>query len=526
MSGGTSFDRLVQCVAALEQTASKLDKRHLLAAFLKELAPEEVGSGALLLIGRIFPDPDSRALKVGWASVQRALDGLGPPAGTSTLTLAGVYGCFEQIAQAAGPDSQRTRQDLLQRLFSRGTQAERAVLLRIISGEMRTGASEGLLLDAIAEASGVPNARLREAHLVVSDIAQLAALALTRGEQGLAAAALTPLTPVKPMLADLGQGPADVLAEHGGATAVEFKLDGVRIQVHRVADQVRVFSRRLIDVTPSVPEVVEWALAAPAQSLIVEGELVAVDGAGRPRPFQEVMRRFGRVHDIEALRREVPVKLQLFDLLWLNGKSFTAAPYRERWAALESVASADVLVPRRVTSNAQEMEAFLAESMRLGHEGLMAKALDAPYALGRRGKKWLKLKPAETLDVALLAAEWGHGRRTGSLSNYWLGVRDGDGWQMVGKTFKGLTDAERAEVMRRLLAVKASEDEWVVHVRPEVIVEVTYNEIQKSPRYPSGFSLRFARVTRIRDDKGPADADTYARLKQLFAQQFERKSAG
>ncbi|HEX4621392.1 MAG TPA: ATP-dependent DNA ligase, partial [Myxococcaceae bacterium] len=241
-------------------------------------------------------------------------------------------------------------------------------------------------------------------------------------------------------------------------------------------------------------------------------------------PFQEVMRRMTRVHDIDASRKEIPLELRLFDLLWLNGRSFLSAPYRERWVALEALVPEERRVPRLVTRDAGQIQAFLDRAMELGHEGLMAKDLGAPYAVGRRGKKWLKLKPAETLDVAILAAEWGHGRRQGTLSNYWLGVRHGEGWEMLGKTFKGLTDAERLQVTERLLAAKTSETEWVVHVRPEVIVEVTYNEIQKSPRYASGYSLRFARVTRIRDDKGPPDADTYQRVESLYQRQFERKA--
>ena len=285
------------------------------------------------------------------------------------------------------------------------------------------------------------------------------------------------------------------------------------------------FSRRLTDVTESVPEVVEFARSLPATSFLLEGEVVAVDDRGRPRPFQELMRRFRRVHEIEALRKEIPLKLYLFDVLYLEGRSLIPAPYRERWAALQGLVPADVLAKRIVTQSRAEIEAFLKEAMEAGHEGLMAKQLDSPYVVGKRGKRWFKIKPAETLDLAILAAEWGHGRRTGTLSNYWLGVKDGDVWQMIGKTFKGLTDQERRELMDRLMALKTREEPWVVHVRPEVIVEVAYNEIQRSPHYESGFALRFARVARIRDDKGPAEADTYERLKELYAKQFERKGA-
>jgi DNA ligase-1 len=520
----TPFAALCQSVAELEQTSSRLEKRRIGAGFLKRLQPDEVAAGALLIIGRVFPDADARTLNVGWATLQRLLAELPPVSISAPLSLLEVYRTFEKVAATSGPDSQRARQEMLAALLGRATEDERSVLLRILSGEMRTGASEGLMIEAIAEASGAKAGAVRAASLFAGDVGRLARIALTEGEAGLTSMSVKLLEPVRPMLADLGDSPAGVLAEHGGETAVEFKLDGVRIQIHRSGAEVRIFSRRLTEVTQSIPEMVEWARTVPADNFLVEGEVVAVDGQGRPRPFQEVMRRMTRVHDIDASRKEIPLELRLFDLLWLNGRSFLSAPYRERWAALEALVPEERRVPRLVTGDAAEIQAFLDRAMELGHEGLMAKDLAAPYAVGRRGKRWLKLKPAETLDVAILAAEWGHGRRQGTLSNYWLGVRHGEGWEMLGKTFKGLTDAERFQVMERLLAAKASETEWVVHVRPDVIVEVTYNEIQKSPRYASGYSLRFARVTRIRDDKGPAEADTYERVESLYQRQFDRKA--
>jgi DNA ligase-1 len=520
----TPFAALCDSVAKLEKTSSRLEKRRIAAEFLKSLRPDEVEAGALLIIGRVFPDADARSLNVGWATLQRVLEALPPVVASVPLSLLEVYRTFERVAATSGPDSQRARQDELAALLGRATEGERSVLMRVISGEMRTGASEGLMLEAIAEASGTKAASVRAASLFAGDVGSLARIALVEGEAALSALSVKLLEPVRPMLAELGESPAGVLAEHGGETAVEFKLDGVRIQLHRSGEEVKIFSRRLTEMTRSIPEIVEWARTVPAQSFLAEGEVVAVDAQGRPRPFQEVMRRMTRVHDIDASRKEIPLELRLFDLLWLDGQSLLGAPYRERWAALEALVPEERRVPRLVTSDAAEIEAFLARAMALGHEGLMAKDLSAPYAVGKRGKRWLKLKPAETLDVALLAAEWGHGRRQGTLSNYWLGVRHGEEWEMLGKTFKGLTDAERLQVMERLLAAKVSETDWVVHVRPEVIVEVTYNEIQKSPRYTSGFSLRFARVTRIRDDKGPADADTYERVESLYQRQFERKA--
>lgn len=259
----------------------------------------------------------------------------------------------------------------------------------------------------------------------------------------------------------------------------------------------------------------------------MEGEVVALDDRGKPRPFQDLMRRFRRVHDVEALRREIPLRLYVFDIVYRDGEMLIDRPYRERWASLASLVPADLLAKRTVASSVAEVEAFLQGALEAGHEGVMAKAPDSDYTPGKRGKKWFKIKPAETLDVAIVAAEWGHGRRRGTLSNYHLAVRDADTgrFAMIGKTFKGLTDAERLEMTRRLQGLKVSDDRWVVHVRPEVVVQVAYNEIQRSPHYPSGFALRFARIARIRDDKAPDEADTYARLKELYEKQFERKGA-
>jgi DNA ligase-1 len=359
--------------------------------------------------------------------------------------------------------------------------------------------------------------------MFLGNLGRLAEVALWDGADAIRAVSLRLLSPTKPMLAEVAEDPMEVLGEHGGRTAVEFKMDGARVQIHRLNDEVRVFSRRLSDVTASLPEVVDLARSLPSRAFVVEGEVLAVDSRGRPLPFQELMRRFRRVHEIEAHRESLPLELRLFDVLQVDGEMLMDRPYEERFAALERLAPSKLIVERRVVTSVDELATFLKQALDAGHEGLMAKRLDSPYSAGKRGKNWLKIKPADTLDVVLLAAEWGHGRRRGTLSNYWLGVRDGDSWQMVGKTFKGLTDSARLQLMEQLLALKVSEEPGVVHVKPELVVEVTYNDVQKSPRYSSGFALRFARVTRVRSDKGPLDADTYQRLKFLYEQQFERK---
>ncbi len=525
----TPFAILAHLARDLEATAKRLEKRALLAAFLRSLWPDEVGPAVHLVVGRIFAESDERALNVGWATLRRAMEGrrqttlLAEP-----LTILEVSRAFAQIAAAHGSDSMRERRRLLESMLGRVDAADRDILLRIVFGEMRIGVSEGVMLDGIADAAEVDSDGVRTAHMFLGDLGRVAELALTEGLPGLRGARLRLLSPMKPMLAEMADGPDEVLEEHGGQTAIEFKLDGARIQIHRDGDAVRIFSRRLSDVTSSLPEIVAFARSLPARRFLLEGEVVAVDRQGRPLPFQDLMRRFRRVHGIEEATEAIPLRLYLFDLVHLEGENLVDTAYRERWARLETLVPRDVLAPRKLARSKGEIEAFLKESLEAGHEGLMAKALDSTYTVGKRGRKWFKIKPADHLDLAIVAAEWGSGRREGWLSNYWLAVRDEatGGFQMIGKTFKGLTDEEFKTMTARMKALATSEERWGFHVRPEVVVEVAYNEIQRSPHYPSGFALRFARIVRLREDKGPDDTDTYARLKELYAKQFERKGRG
>ena len=525
----TPFARLAELTQKLEATPKRLEKRALLAAFLRSLRRAEVAPAVHLVIGRIFAESDSRTLNVGWATLKKAL------AGTKQailvprpLTILEANHVFTQIAEARGADSTRTRRRLLESLLGRASETERDVLLRNVFGAMRIGVNEGVMLEGIAVAAGVDPETVRTAHMFLGDIGLVAEIALFEGAEGLRTRGLRLLAPVKPMLAELGEDLDDVLKEHGGQTAIEYKLDGARIQIHRNGDAVRIFSRRLSDVTDSLPEIVSIARSLAASEFLLEGEVVAVNAAGRPLPFQDLMRRFRRVHGIEAAREEIPLKLYLFDLLHLDGQTLIDEPYRVRWERLERFVPSEYLTARHIATRKEEIETFLREALAAGHEGLMAKALDSTYSVGKRGKKWFKIKPADLLDMVIVAAEWGSGRREGWLSNYWLAVRDEatGTYPMIGKTFKGLTDMEFDTMTERLRGLATSQERWGFHVRPEVVVEIAYNEIQRSPHYPSGFALRFARIVRIREDKGPADIDSYARLKELYAKQFERKGRG
>ena len=525
----TPFLRLAELTEALEATTKRLEKRSLLAAFLRSLRREEVAPAVHLVIGRIFAESDARALNVGWSTLKKALAGTKQTILTPRpLTILEANQAFAAIAEAHGADSVQARRRLLESLLGRATETERDVLLRNVFGEMRIGVNEGVMLEGIADAAGVDPEAVRTAHMFLGDIGLVAEVALFEGAEGLRSRGLRLLAPMKPMLADLGEDLNEVLKEHGGRTAIEYKLDGARIQIHRMGEAIRVFSRRLSDVTASLPEIVAMARSLPATQFLLEGEVVAVDASGKPLPFQDLMRRFRRVHGIEAAQEEIPLKLFLFDLLHLDGRTLIDEPYRVRWERLEALVPRDLLTPRRIATRREEIEAFLAEAIRAGHEGLMAKDLESTYSVGKRGKKWFKIKPADHLDMAIVAAEWGSGRREGWLSNYWLAVRDESNgtFPMIGKTFKGLTDAEFEAMTERLRGLATEEERWGFHVKPEVVVEVAYNEIQRSPHYLSGFALRFARIVRIRDDKGPDDVDTFARLKDLYAKQFERKGRG
>jgi len=553
---GYPFRELALLGERLGSTSARLEKIRLMADFLRKLAPEEATPAVRLLLGQLFPAWDGRALELSWAALLRALDELidlddegrraafaqavdggeavrlllergrkeapkGPP-----LVIPEVYRVFEAIAETSGPGSRERKEAMLRSLLERATPLEAKYIAKDVLGEMRHGASEGLLMEAIAQAVGVKGEQVRRACFLCGDIGEVAGLALTKGEEGLKQVKLRLGRPLKPMLAQTAESIAEAFRYHGGRIALEYKLDGARVQVHKDGSRVRFFSRHLSEVTESLPDLVERVRGGlRAERAVLEGEVIAVDEAGRPLPFQHLMRRFRRLHDVERMVREIPVRLYLFDCLYRNGESLVDAPYLRRWQALTEVAGAIPLVPRMLPRTVEEGEAFAGEARRQGHEGVMAKHLDSPYTPGIRGKAWFKIKHAISLDLVIVAAEWGYGRRHGWLSNYHLAARDeetGQFWE-VGKTFKGLTDAEFQEMTRRLLALKRRERGGVVEVTPQVVVEVQFNEIQASPHYPSGMALRFARISRIREDKSPQEADTIQTMRELYEKQFRHK---
>jgi DNA ligase-1 len=507
------FQELVETSSAVARATGRLAKIAALATFLARLAPDDVP----IAIGFLTGWPRQGRLGLGWAAIAAAREQ--EPATDSTLDLRDVDAIFDHLTAIRGKDSARERARLVRDLFARATADEQRFLAALVIGEVRQGALEGVLLEAVAKAAGVPSDSVRRAVMMAGDLGTVARAALgPDGATALGAYQLELFRPVQPMLADSAPTVADALSS-GGPMALEWKLDGARIQVHRRDDRVAVFTRNLNDVTARVPEIVQAVQALPARELILDGEAIAVDPNGRPRPFQVTMRRFGRRLDVDELRAELPVSAFFFDLLYDGGQSIVDNPLSDRLARLDAIVPVTLRVPRIVTADAGEATRFQADALARGHEGIMVKSLSAPYAAGRRGAAWLKVKTARTLDLVVLAVEWGSGRRRGWLSNLHLGARDpaAGGFVMLGKTFKGLTDELLAWQTKELLAREVRRDGHVVYVRPELVVEIAFNEVQQSPQYPGGVALRFARVKGYRPDKSAAEADTIDAVR-AFAQ--------
>jgi DNA ligase-1 len=501
---------LVDVSDAVAATRGRLDKTAKIAQFLKELQPVEIPIAVSYLSGSLRQG----RVGIGWSVISQGRSVL--PAPQPSLELTEVHDTFERISNLAGAGSVRARAQHLLSLFSRATDTEQNFLLRLLSGELRQGAHEGVLTEAIAKAAGAPAAAVRQAAMMCGNLGDVAGAVLDVGIAALSQYAVEMFRPIEPMLASPAESVEDALGAFGKA-AFELKLDGARIQVHKSGDQVRVFSRSLRDVTAAVPEIVEAARSELPGDFILDGEVLALKPDGTPQPFQETMRRFGRRLNVDELRSELPLTPFFFDCLYADGQSLIDAPQHERFEVLQSRARLRA-VPHRIISDAAEASLFFDHAIASGHEGVMAKSLDAPYAAGSRGNAWMKIKKVRTLDLIVLAAEWGSGRRRGWLSNLHLGARDPerDRLVMLGKTFKGMTDALLEWQTAALLEREVRREAHVVFVRPELVVEVAFNDLQESPQYPGGLALRFARVKRYRPDKVAADADTLQTLQRIY----------
>jgi DNA ligase-1 len=511
----TLLANLVETSQRVGATSARLAKVRELAGLLRSLAPDEIETGAHYLSGEL---PQGR-IGIGYAALRSAASNA--PAATASLSIAEVDGLLTELAGIRGAGSTASRATALAGMFARATPDEQQFLLRLLTGELRQGALAGVMVDAIASASGIPVAQVRRAAMYSKSLGAVARVALLDGSPGLAAFHLELFSPVSPMLAQTAADVGEALDVLEGEIAFEWKMDGARIQVHKVGTDVRIYTRSLNEVTDAVPEIVEMVRALPTRVLVLDGEAIAFDASERPHPFQVTMRRFGRKLNVEESRARLPIRAFFFDCLHFEDQSIEDQPARVRLEALAKAVPASAQVPRLITRSEPAAREFYDAALAAGHEGLMAKSLDTAYEAGNRGAGWLKIKRAHTLDLVVLAAEWGHGRRTGKLSNLHLGALDPATGQyvMLGKTFKGLTDAMLEWQTKEFLARETHRDQWTVYVRPELVVEVAFSDLQESTRYPGGLALRLARVKRYREDKRAADANDMDAVRQIHAAQ-------
>jgi len=558
-----SFSAIADLCEKVAATTKRSLMINIVAEFIKELGEDELEPAVSMILGRSFPGGDQRELDVSWATLMNVINRLvgvdsqkfskvfkgegEGDVGTAIqiiletskvrrqatlfekpLAILEVRRIFEAIAESSGQGSREKKERLVETLLGRSTPLEAKYIIKIMIGEMRTGFQEGLMEDAVSKAFGIPLRLIHAATLISGDIGEVASICKRECMAGILKLRFKIFKPVKLMLAQATDHVEEAIGEHGGRTAFEYKLDGARIQIHKQGNEVRIFSRRLTDVTESFPDILELIQEhIKAHECILEGEVVAMGEVNHPLPFQHLMRRFRRVYNIEEMVRQIPVRLYLFDILYVNGESLIDQPYVKRRERLREVAEEIRLTDQIITGDPVQAELFLKKATDEGHEGLVAKRLDSVYTPGVRGKNWFKIKETmEPLDLVIIAAEYGYGRRYGWLSDYYLAARDDKTGEFltVGKTFKGLTDQEIIDMTRRLKETSVGEEANTVFVLPKIVVEVAYNEIQESPKYKCSMALRFARITRVREDKSPEEADTIQKVRRIFEKQFEKKA--
>ena len=531
------------------------------ASFLQKLGDEEVEPATSMIVSRVFPRWDQRVLEVSWVTLNKIIrevanvsshmlsnafaktGDVGDAAKSvfekgktrrqvmllrNQLSILEVRRTFEKIVETTGAGSREKKERLLRTLFSSATPVEAKYLTRILLREMRIGFQEGLMEQAVAKAFNIPLEVVQKTNMLTGDIGQVATLGKLEGTDGLLKVGFKIFRPIKPMLAQIATTVTEVLKKYGNQIALEYKLDGARIQIHKSRDTVKIFSRRLTNVTKSLPEIVQQVRnSVKARTAILEGEVIAIGKDGNPMPFQNLMRRFRRIRNIERVMKKIPIQLYLFDALYIDGENLIDKPYNLRRQLLKIVAGTIPLTEQIITSNAKVAERFMKAAIRSGHEGLVAKKPDSLYTPGMRGKRWFKImETLEPLDLVIMAAEYGYGRRHGWLSDYYLAARDiesGDLLQ-IGKTFKGLTDAEIIKMTKILKELVSLKEGHRVAITPKIIVEVIYNEIQRSKTYKCGMALRFARISKIRNDKNLEDVDTIQKIRKIYEEQFKKKS--
>ena len=563
-----SFNDFAIVCQSLSQTQSRLQMAEMVGTFLAALDVDEAEISARFMVGRAVEQGDEKRLQVSGRAIWKIVAEMADAADQGedifasaqdfgeavemtlrlrsadpepTLTIRELNEKFAEIAAIEGRQSRRRKLDALRGLFVRASAFEGKYIAKILIGEMRHGVSEGLMLEAIARMGARPVTEIRRIHMLEADLGRVVRIVRSGGAEKDASSESTEngpmprvraVKPLKPMLAFPVDDVAEAFATLGPKLSLEHKFDGARVQIHHGGNEngsVRIFSRRLNEITESIPDIVEIVKRIGARDAILDGEVIGVDASGRPAAFQDLMRRFGRTRDVEKARVDQPLKLYVFDILALDGELTIDRPWAERISMLDELSSSAGLekVERIVKPNLAEAEKFYADAVASGYEGVMAKSLASAYTPGARGRGWLKIKHTHTLDLVIVAAEWGYGRRHGWLSNYHLAARDNrGGFAMLGKTFKGLSDDQFRAMTERLLALKTEESHGVVTVRPEVVVEVAYNDIQRSPNYESGMALRFARIVRTRDDKSPDQADSIDAVTGAYERQTIKPLAG
>jgi len=528
----TPFLELANLCDRLEKTPKTTEKIRLISTFLSSLEDREIAPAVFLLIGSTFAESDPETLDINWktllikptSSIQISLT-------QQPITICSVYSNLVKLGKISGSGARKKKKRLLHAMLRSLSEIERKFLIRNILGEMRHGVGERLVLRAIAKGAGINDALIKRASALYGNLGDLARIAIVEGLTGIKKIKPTPFMPIKPMLAEPIDSIDDLLKMNLNKIALEFKYDGIRAQIHKNKQLVRIFSRQLKDISDIFPEILKSILEHfHKHSFILDGEIVAVSGNNRPLPFQNLMRRFRHLYRRQHMQANIAIRYYAFDLLYLDGQSLLNTPYKTRWNRLSKLLELSDTFPlatRLIASSKAEIREFYQTALNAGHEGIVIKSLDSSYLPNERSKKWLKLKSTIHLDLVIVAADWGSGRRRGWLSNYHLAAFDPQTstFHIIGKTFKGLTDKEFQEMTDALQKLKIHENGYTIFVKPQIVVEIAFNEIQKSPSYPSGYALRFARVKRIRFDKSPYEITTLQEIASLYNRQFEKKRA-
>ncbi|MBD3230917.1 MAG: ATP-dependent DNA ligase [Candidatus Lokiarchaeota archaeon] len=518
----TSFYELSRLCSKLESESKTIKKIDLISQFLLNIQPNETNISILLITGKIFPDRSEKTLNISYKTIHSLLKKSSNQQVLfkKTYNIIEIYEEFQKMARLSGKGSYNQKKSILTGILTQLPDIERKFLIRMILGEMRIGVSSGVMLLAIAKASNIDSDLIKNAYMIYGDLGRIGELAIHKGFNAIKKIDIKLFRPIKPMLAEMGVSIPEILEENNQNIIFEYKYDGIRVQIHKNFEKIKIYTRKLNDISEMIPDLLSRLKnEIDSTTSILDGELVAVDKTGKPFPFQDLMRT-----NIDRTKTDLQYKIFIFDILYLNGKNLLNLPLKERKEILSKISRGFDLAKTLKSSDPEEIKEFFQSSIESGHEGMIGKKADSLYYLGTRKKDWLKLKEDFSLDLVIIAAEWGSGRRKEWLSNYHLAAKEDNSYRMIGKTFKGLTDEEFEQMTEKLLSLMIKQEKNVVFVQPKVVVEVVFNEIQRSPKYPSQYALRFARIKNIRYDKSPKDIDTIDDIKRLYQNKFIKKA--